>query len=260
MRIKTNRPLEVSDEVTVSYADDYFQIGECKCQNCNDRSIIEHVGLEESPDKRPLSEELQQPHFHGWSNLFSRDNGFFIWRNSTLESLKNIIYERQLKDDIIRKQYERQYSNIKVYILFKSKTYLKRLMFLSASPAQFMLQAKRFQLSPASSESTISIAGEQQVDDELPEMRNYDDELPEMRKYDDELPELRNYDDELPEMRNYDDELPETRNYDDELPETWNYDVPQINSSDSSDKEEGHAQKRKREKKVKTDARVKTKN
>ena len=111
-------------------------------------------------------------------------------------------------------------------------------MFLSASPAQFMLQAKRFQLSPASSESTISIdlsqlisddeldkvRGEQQVDDELPEMRNYDDELPEMRKYDDELPEKRNYDDELPEMRNYDDELPETRNYDDELPETWNSD------------------------------------
>ena len=87
-------------------------------------------------------------------------------------------------------------------------------------------------------------------------MRNYDDELPEMRKYDDELPEMRDYDDELPEMRNYDDELPETRNYDDELPETWNYDVPQITSSDSSDKEEGHAQKRKREKKVKTDARV----
>ena len=74
-------------------------------------------------------------------------------------------------------------------------------MFLSASPVQFTLQAKRFQLSPASSESTISInmsqlnsddeldpvRGEQQVDDELTEMRNYDDELPEMRNYDDEL-------------------------------------------------------------------------
>ena len=143
-------------------------------------------------------------------------------------------------------------------------------MFLSASPVQFTLQAKRFQLSPASSESTISInmsqlnsddeldpvRGEQQVDDELTEMRNYDDELPEMRNYDDELTEMRNYDDELPETRNYDDELTEMRNYDDELPETRNYDVPQMNSSDSSDKEEGHAQKRKREKKVKTDARV----
>ena len=69
MRIKTNRPLEVGEEVTVSYADYYFQIGECKCQNCIDRSIIEHVGLEESPDERQMSEELQQPHFHGWSNF-----------------------------------------------------------------------------------------------------------------------------------------------------------------------------------------------
>ena len=133
-------------------------------------------------------------------------------------------------------------------------------MFLSASPAQFTLQAKRFQLSPASSESTISIDMSQLIsDDELDTVRGeqqVDDELPEMRKYDDELPEMRNYDDELPEMRNYDDELPEMRNYDDELPETRNYDVPQMNSSDSSDKEEGHAQKRKREKKVKTDARV----
>ena len=79
VRIKTNRPLEVGEEVTFSHADDYFQIGECKCQNCNDSSIIEHVGLEESPDKRPLSEELQQPHFHGWSNLFSGDYDFIFY-------------------------------------------------------------------------------------------------------------------------------------------------------------------------------------
>ena len=121
-------------------------------------------------------------------------------------------------------------------------------MFFSASPAQFMLPAKRFQLSSASSESTISIDMSQ---------LNSDDGLDTVRgeqQVDSELPEMRNYDDELPEMTNYDNELPELRNYDDERPETRNYDVPQMNSSDSSDKEEDHAQKRKRRKKVKTDA------
>ena len=90
VRIETIRPLEIGEEVTVSYADDYFDIGECKCHSCNRSSTIEaqqvgleaqhvgleaqHVGLEELVQQSTiehfgLEELVQQPHFQGWSNL-----------------------------------------------------------------------------------------------------------------------------------------------------------------------------------------------